>query len=599
MYPKNEMARRSFFLPVLGGALLAAIAALLGGPSWLVLVLAAYGAALSVALPSMVTTFAVWRVDRARWSDSLVTERVADHAHVLARGVQRWVGEAADLVELTDATAAAQLRDEVLVLRERAAATLARWRAQASPESARAMETGYMGGLAMIAPPRSSRPLRRFATYQGTPRWLPRNLRGLLVQLLRGVDVVRLLHTPEIERRSLIVSLWLRAAFVAAAPLAAGASFTGAVPLRVDAGTGTDVIWAVVLAFAVATAVLAGPIADHTIGQPTRWRLYAAEQALTIAAVVSSPCWPIAIFGAGAVNWIERPDWTLRRLLAWMFLTYGALAIGAVAAGADASAITFEVLLGIAVTAVMAGSYGLMLPATVATFVGALVGSMAWRSRAFLAVRRDRDDADRVIDKARASVSTMDARDPRVSRVLAGLSTASARLDDPRQLLERRPRALAPLCSRAMTAIVPPEGHDVPPDGAMRSAPIASRPLEVRDLVLRSGRVARRLERLLKRVALEAVDNDGRDVLFCHIGLLDTTRVLITIGNGLPSPQPATQGFQTGEAWLHRWRTGIPECRIIFRDECSGDPFDLAGNVFLVQLTIGTSAFQPPREETP
>lgn len=593
MYDEPGMARTGHVLAATAaGAICGAIVGLLDGPAWLAVVLAAYAAGVSVGVPPMLAGLRMWRHDLARWSAALVDERVADHAHILVRGVQRSVGEAAELIEPVDGESAERLRGELARLRVSAEATLVRWRDRASVEAGRASEAGYMGGLAMIAHPRSSTPLRRFATYQNTPGWLPRPLRASLLQILRGVDVVRLLHTPEIERRSLIVSLWLRVAFVAVAPLMAGASLTGAVPFT-GTGLAGDATWVVVLAFAGATAMGAGHIADYTIGQPTRWPLYVTDQALVVMAVLAAPCWPIAIFGAGAVNWLERPNWTLRRLVVWMAVTYGALAVGAAAIGATPQTIALEMSIGIAVTAVMAGSYGLMLPATVATFVGALVESISWRQRAVRAVRRDRRDADRVVDQARRQLLRVRPDDPSAASVQDRLRVATSRLDEPSRLLDRRPRTLAPLCSRALTSVVAPMGLDLPADGTMRSVPIATHPLEVGRLVLQSGRVGRRLERLLKRVALEAIDNGGREILFCQLGIADGGRVLVTVGNGLPSQRRSERGFQTGEKWLHRWRAGIPGCTIAFRGEAEGCTFDLPFDVFLVQLTLGTRAFRP------
>src|SRR5262249_18448468 len=155
-------------------------------------------------------------------------------------------------------------------------------------------------------------------------------------------DIVRLLHTPDIEYRSLIASLWLRAALVLIAPLAAGGSLTGFVPFAGGSSPLADAVYVAAAAFAVATAVLSRRVADYTIRPPMRRNLVVAEQSLATAAVVAFPCWPVAIFAAGAVNWIERPDWTLRKLLIWMALTYVPMATSAAVMGADAGDIAIE-----------------------------------------------------------------------------------------------------------------------------------------------------------------------------------------------------------------------------------------------------------------
>lgn len=563
-----------------------------GGATWLVLVLACYAAGVSYGVRDMLSTLLAWRLDLRLWSRSLVTERVADRAHRSTRGAEQPLQVAARFLESRgDPEGARVIRDGFARCRTRARETLAAWRESARPELAEAAEEGYLGGATLAAQSRSSTPLRRFATFDNTPHWLPRTLRAWLVRGLRGIDVVRVLHTPQIERRSLIVSLWLRAVFVLVAPIAGGASLTDFTPFGDETGAVADVVYVVVAGFSVATALLAPRIADYTIGQPTRMPLVVAEQGLTVLAVVASPCWPIAIFGAGAVNWIERPDWTLRRLLVWMGLTYVPFAAAAALRGASAGDVALEIAIAIAITALMAGSYGLMFPATATTFVGAIAGSAFWRLRAFLTVDRDTRRIGAVLQEADNRVRALRGGDPEADRVLEGLARARRRLDDPRQLLRRRSRVLGVLCSQAITAIVPPEGGGTG-EATLRAAQIVPDPPTVGTLILNGNAVARRLERIIKRVALEAIDNGGEGLLLCHLGLLEDGRITIEIANGLPSDERDRSGFGTGGEWLTRWCAGIPGCKVLDRDFADGQRLHVVFRVFTVRLAIGPVAFQ-------
>ena len=292
----------------LGAAIAVAICLLTEAEFWVLLVAAAYTGGFSSGIRQMSATFVEWERDQRDWSTALSRERIADRAHQSTRGVHHAIVAAAVLLETRDQGVAVEIRRRLEAYRTRAREIISKWRDSASPEQALAADEGYYG-LTTVATARSSRTLRRFATLDNTSARLPYWLRERLVTLLRSIDVVRLLHSPDIERRALIVTMWLRAAIVLAAPFAVDGSLTGQVPLAAGSTALADTVYYAIAAYAVVCGLIAPRIADYTIGQPTRIWLFGVEAVLTVAAVVAAPCWPVAVFGAGAVNWLERPDW--------------------------------------------------------------------------------------------------------------------------------------------------------------------------------------------------------------------------------------------------------------------------------------------------
>ena len=448
-----------------------------------------------------------------------------------------------------------EIRRRLEAYRTRAREIISKWRDSASPEQALAADEGYYG-LTTVATARSSRTLRRFATLDNTSARLPYWLRERLVTLLRSIDVVRLLHSPDIERRALIVTMWLRAAIVLAAPFAVDGSLTGQVPLAAGSTALADTVYYAIAAYAVVCALIAPRIADYTIGQPTRIWLFGVEQVLTVAAVVAAPCSPVAVFGAGAVNWLERPDWTLTRLLAWIALTYVPFAISSALLGVPAADIARRVRY----RPVGDRADGRQLWPDVSCHGGDLPRSARRHCplarRGLLGRRHNARELANVIDLAEVSLSRLGTSDPDVQSALEGLARARSRIEDPREVLHRTSRVLWMLCSRAVTSVVPPLGSDE--QARLSADAVVSHPPALDELIIVSSRVARRLERLIKRIALEAVDNGGRGLLMPRFRLLADGNIMMEIGNELPLPGEDSTGFETGYLWLDRWCAGIP-----------------------------------------
>lgn len=588
-------ARRRAAVAVAVALLTAAATRALHGDWWLAAMLAVYAAAVNSAYDLMRGSFRRWAADERSWRNSLVTERTADDVHQSFKGASVIDAAVDALHDAGDAVAADRVAWGYEAARRRAQETIARWRKSANPAAAKAAEEGYLGGATTIALSRSAIALRRFATLESTPAWLPFAVRLRVAALLRVVDVVRLLHTPQIERRALIATLYLRAGIVAAAPFAASGSITGLTPLRDTGSVAQWLGYAPALALSAYVALRPTHFADTSIGQPTRWKRYALEQALAVAAVVAAPSWPMAVFAAVAVNWIERPDWRLRKLLVWAAATYVPLTASAAASGSSLLEGLGESAIGLAVTALMAGSYGLMLPVTTATLAAAATGSVAWRLKTYRDVRRDRRELVRVFDDAEASLGHLD--DPSARAVLAELAQTRSRLIRPGDLARRRPRGLRLLVSQAITSVVPPA--EAAGSDELGAAQIVPRPAEVGELLVANPRNAARLERLVKRVVLEAADSGATGALLPHLGVAEDGRIRIEIANEVPAGERASTGFGSGEEWLQRWANALPDGELIFRGRRPGGDLGLLSDVFTVVILLGRSVFEPAAGDEP
>ena len=437
--------------------------------------------------------------------------------------------------------------------------------------------------------------VRYFAIYENTPAWLPRAVRRRAIPFLRLVDVVRLLHNDDIERRALIATLWLRAAVLAIAPVSASASLTGLVPLRGGAPVTAEVAYAAALAAALLMALLGPRIATYTMHRGTHWWLYACEQALTIAAVVAAPCWAVAIYGSGAVNWLQRPNWRLRRLFAWMAVTYVPFMIAAAAMCAQPWPIAGEAAIAIAATAIMAGSYGLMAPVTAVTLMRALVDSVAWRAKVWKVIRAERRELRGVIAAVETQLRTYAAGSPEVADAAAQARAATELLAARPPTLRRRPRNLARLLERAIALVVVPQGVALVegvPEPRLRSATLVFQQGDLARLTVAGGRNARRVEALVRRIVQEAVDKGAEGLVHTYVRDAGDGAVEIEIAN--PVPEHPITGFGTGAQWLERDSIAIADAKIVRPGDWTSDHHSLVGKVYSVVVRLGPLVFEKP-----
>ena len=565
----------------------------LGLPWWVVGLAAAYVASVAPSAGAMRATYVAWETRSREWSRYLEAGEFDQGLHDMAGQARPAANHAINVLSRYDARAGDEAVERLGTAEARTARRLERWRHKPDDWVWAAMNQGYLGGQRLVRLPGSLTLVRYFAVYENTPAWLPRVIRRRAVPLLRVIDVVRLLHNDDIERRALIATLWLRAAVLAAAPLTASASLTGLIPLRDDSSVAANATYAAAAAAALIMALVGPRIARYTMHNETRWWLYAGEQALTIAAVVAAPCWAVAIYGSGAVNWLQRRDWSLRKLFVWMAVTYVPFVIVAAAMDVRPWPIAGEVAIAIAATAIMAGSYGLMAPVTAMTLVRALIDSVAWRVRVWTAMRVERRELGAVIAAVETQLRAHATGSAEAAEAAAEARAARELLAARPVALRRRPRKLVRLLDVAIAHVAVPDHVALPegmPEPRLRSAALVLGPGPLAELTLESGTTAQRLEHLIKRIVQEAVHNGAEGLVHTYVRDAGEGAVEIEICNDVPA-QPLT-GFGTGAQWLERARVAIPDARIVTRGRVTSDHHSLVGDVYSVVVRLGPLVFE-------
>jgi hypothetical protein len=525
------------------------------------------------------------RSEIGAWREALVNDRSAQLSHDLAHWPRRALGQSTTLLRRSGRpTDAARVERAAERCAQAAGAVLGAPSTRDFGDLTGG-QVGVVGGAILASPSRSGGPLRRLSRAEGLPDWLGPRWAERLALVLRPIDLVRLLHTPQIERRALIASLWLRAAFVLVAPLTGPLSLTGAVPLQPGAGTLATTIYWVVATEAVAMALLAPRVVAYVTRQPVRRPLLLVEQGLAVALLATSPCWACFIYAAGPVIWFEKVEWEVWKVFAWGALNVGVLAAFA---GAAPAAIVGEAAIGLLVVATVADSYGLMLPAVVTTLLhGRHQRRTAKRSIAGR-TRNSRSTIREAIDETKAMLVAIAAEDGEIDRseltqLVGDLTRAEEHLDaGERSGTGRRSPALADVCARAIAnAGVPPVGWD--PVADLHSTQIETVPADLGRLELSSRRTARGVELLLTRIAFEAVSHG--------LGLLSTRieregdRVSVTLANEIhPEPLPGTR---TGGRWIEALAQSLPDARV---DE--GRPGEFNGlSMWIVRVSLGSPCF--------
>jgi hypothetical protein len=588
---------------VVGPAAVAFAVSQVGGcPNWvapLLLCLLAFG---TLGRPLVHTTVAASRrlaAESQSWADALVLEETADIAHLRVSGPVRAIADArAVAIELGAAALEHTLTVEELSCREVAREWLREW--EHIEIDAERCASGFLGGAPGFVTPRSATSLHRWATVESTPPFLPLRARVVIARSLRPVDVIRLLHTPQIERSALIATLWLRAAILIAAPIAGGLSLTGTVPLRAGASTGADVLFYVACGIALIAALLAPAIATRAMDpdrRTTRWTLFIGEEAVGLALVAVSPCWMVAVFLAGAVNWLERPDWRLVKLIAWVAVNLGVLAVAAVTVGhANVGQAALETLIAAAAITVIGCSYGLMLPAVASTLLTLAILDRRREHRVDALASSGRKQVIAALEASTFAMRTeIERLDDTVARrdlvrraedALTGLARERRQLDDRPGDPRGRTRSFVDLCAQALAAVVPPVGIDE--EAHLHSATIDCFPTDVGRLVVERRRDARALVTLIKQLGYEAAGR-GEGLLYPRLGVDGDGRILVTLANEF-SAAPRT-GFGTGARWIERKVSAIPGARLMQRGAADGLEFGTRAQVFIVTVALERGLF--------
>lgn len=277
-------------------------------------------------------------------------------------------------------------------------------RAGASPGTARGRRTlpdgvgGREGGFTGM---------RLFGDVRNTWSVLPRPLAEAWARVGDVLDAVRLLHTRRIEWLSLLATLWLRAALVAAAPTLAhwpGAGVAPALPV----GDPADGVWLAAALYSAATALIAPWIvarAEDPGAARMRRNLLGVELPIAIAVIGLSPSWATAAFSVGVVNWAQRPVWRSSVLVAYATGLAVVLATSLLVHGARLGPVLVETLVAITVCFLVSCSYGLILTVTLSALVSIPARRARSRRRAWLEGRAVARAADSVLQAARSCLA--------------------------------------------------------------------------------------------------------------------------------------------------------------------------------------------------
>jgi hypothetical protein len=534
------------------------------------------------------------------WADALVVDETADIAHLSVSGPLRAIASArAAALELGAPALHGALEVEEQHCRRVAHGRLQAWDELADVDDDR-RANGFLGGAPGFVMPRSQTPLRRFAAIESMPRFLSLRTRERVARWLRPIDIVRLLHTPKIERSGLVATLWLRAAIVIAAPIGGSVSVTGVVPLRGGASTIANAVFYLAAALALAVAITAPAVVARVMksdASVTRRCLFVVEEIAGLALVATSPCWMAAAFLVGPINWLQRPNWQLAKLLGWGAVTFGVLVVAAAVGGhATIGQGALEALIAATAMTVIGCSYGLMLPAVASTLLTIAILDRRREHRAHADIARGRSQ---IIAALKASESALRSgmgglgeaiasRDARrhAEDALTGLARERQQLEDGSTDVRAPTRTLVELCAQALTAVVPPVGVDE--EAHLHSATIECLPPDIGRLIVARRHDAKALAALIRHLAYEAASR-GDGLLYSRLRVEADGRIAMTLANEIAST--ASTGLGTGERWIDRKISALSGAELMQRDAVDGFEFGTQARVYTVTVALDRDIF--------
>ena len=516
--------------------------------------------------------------EMSQWSAALVGDLTVDASHDRAALVRRPLREAIGVLELAgDRNLARQVKDELAECESLAVTPRGAVRASDLGDPYQG-SSGFLARYVSIAPSRSSNRLRIFGTKLGVHLPFGTSGRGVTKALFVPVNLVRLLHTPDIERRAIVAMLWMRAIFLVGAPLTAAISY-GHVPLSAGSSVGSNWLYLTACTVAVITAILAPKLATFVMGTSVRWPLFVFEQVLFMALLLEFPCWACFAFGAGPIVWLEKKDWSLGKLLAWSVASVGLLLFAL-----ERQSLTdglVEVTISVVVVGLIADSYGLMAPAVVTTLISAMRRNFALKREIVSRDVRTRAIYLRSLSVARnavlRSVPGGDAKS-----VIADLARVEAQVKVAGEK-ESSGTALVDICSTAIRrAGVPPA--DWNSDATLQATQVQAEPGELALLRPKGRKVGRDMEKLFVAVVLEAVAH-GSGLLMTRITACGES-VEISLANEIhPEHQP---GSNMGVARFRKLSRVLPDCDVAVDGAVAQEGLPM----WQVRVRLGSACFR-------
>ncbi len=439
----------------------------------------------------------------------------------------------------------------------------------------------------------------RWGRSEKAPTWWPETARqAWAVSVGSWLDSIRHLHTREIERVALIGTLVLRAALILVMPLTASLLLAGLTPTPASTTTWRDAIWIGVASWASICAAVALPLADRAMDATRtsfRTTMFASESILAAALLLGVPSWISLTFLAGPVNWLMRPRWSLRRLMALVSAAAAVLAGSLLLTDRDVTSwrIVAEILLGLAALFVISCSFGLMFPLVL---VYAVLVIPSW-SIELTRLRRQRwkERLGPLIAEFAGAVAIAHEereRSAAVAEVEPQLQRARLRLEAmraPRQHRKHRPFLGRRTLHEVVTAGLDRARRD--PVRPLRCATPEYVPLTLRNAEMASWRLGNHLEIAVGRMAAEAVRHGDFEVRSRWSLDPDEAFVHVHVENDVPMPADAQTGRGEGRGGreIEAAVSQLPGGRVAFRGPLTNE---LGIPVFAVHFLFDAAALR-------
>ena len=416
--------------------------------------------------------------------------------------------------------------------------------------------------------------------YSWTPAHLmPGRFRGAATQTSMVIDEIRVLHNAEIERSVLLLTLVARAVLVLLAPLLG--NWTRADTPVVATGPLANLVWLLAAVVSLGT-MLAGPrvvdtaMSDGEEASRFRHRLLWIETPVALLALLLQPAWTVAIFASGWTNWWQRQtpglafDWG--KLTIFVVAVVGLQASGLALQSVPAGAAAVEIVVALLAIAITGASYGAMLPLTVATAIGVVVGDSARSIRVARVARAELLSCSRQLAVAAATIDATAPEMPLARNAASMARKGAENLEREADLFGRRGalarQVFADLFDQAVaqSTLNRPDSRqhlvasqaaaaagDLPPPYAME--PILGSLVLAR---VRRRRDAHVLQRFLVNALNEASTHGTEGVRI--LARRRDDRLLVTVGN-LPRSQSAG-AVSEGRSVLEHYASNLPGGRL-------------------------------------
>ncbi len=447
------------------------------------------------------------------------------------------------------------------------------------------------------------RMFRPWSTQEAVPAWWPRAMRAAWLRTVAPwLDTVRIIHTRQIEAVALNVTLWLRAVTVLSVPTIGSALLGGVTP---DGDPLRTIVWIALAAAASITALGAVPLVDRVMdADRARFRrnLFLVEETLVLTALIVIPSWAVFVFSGGPQNWLQRPDWRMRRALTPLLLHLSVMSVSLNFHGASARSIALQCTVGLVVLLLTSNSYGLMIPFVIYAAIGRPFIAHSRRERleeTLVDPRVDRalriiDDAESTIRAEALRLGTEDA-DHATSAMVEQLRVARSAVHDAAEPRQRSlpARTLSVILHEAIRTHIAATSTET--SAYIQATAVHFAPPSLGARRVRSRALAQHLGDAMRTISAEAsVHGIGLFQVRCTE---DDGRISILAANDVDSSSAPDPGGAVGRRALQEAISDLPGGSIVWRGLTDGRIVGESETipVFAVEFAFSSSILQPER----